>query len=144
MEGERRALYRHGALILLLGTCLGLLLPIQHLPQADKWKAAHVAGIFTGVLLFSIGGLWAELRLAPSRRRLALRLGLIAAWGGFVGQIYGAIVDLPGPVTEAGRHVDQPWKAIVFGVLMAVVVPATLGAFFLVWRGFAGKSAGAA
>jgi len=138
MEGERRTLYRHGALLLLVGALLGLMVAAP-MPHQDKWMAAHVAGLLTGILLFAIGGLWAELRLAPKTRRLAMQLGLVAAWGGFAGQIYGAIVNLPGPATEPGRAPDHAWQGIVFGAAMVVVVPATLASFFLVWRGLRGK-----
>ena len=41
MDAERRTLYRHGALILLLSALLGIVtaLPVPHPP---KWMAAHV------------------------------------------------------------------------------------------------------
>src|SRR5262245_64067750 len=105
MEAERRTLYRHGALILLAGVILGIVAATP-VPHAPKWLGAHVNGLLTGLLTIALGVTWSELRLAPTTRRRAMQLGLVAAWTNFVGPIYQAIVNLPGPVTEPGRAPD--------------------------------------
>jgi hypothetical protein len=138
VEAERRALYRHGALLLVVGALLGSVVAAP-VPHAEKWMAAHVAALLTGILLLAMGSTWPELRLSPPVRRLAMQLGLFAAWFGLLGQVYGALVDLPGPATEPGRRPDEPWQGWVFAALMVFVVPATFGAFFLVWRGLRGR-----
>jgi len=134
MDSERRLLYRTGALFLLLSALLGIVTATPA-PHPAKWMAAHVSGILTGVLVIALGALWPEVRLESRTRVLALRLGLTAAWLGFVANIYGASVNLPGPATDPGRAPDAPWQLIVFFVMLAVIVPATLGSFFLVWKG---------
>jgi hydroxylaminobenzene mutase len=134
MDTERRALLRHGALILLLSALLGLVVVAQP-PHPAKWMAAHVSGLLTGILLIALGGLWTDLRLTPTARKRALQFGLIGAWTGFVANSYAAAVNLPGPATDPGRVPDAAWHLPVFLVMLAIVVPSTLGAFFLVWKG---------
>jgi (hydroxyamino)benzene mutase len=134
MENERRTLFRHGALLLLLSSMLGLVVAAQA-PHPAKWMAAHVSGLLTGVLLIALGSLWSELRLAPPTRHRAMVLGLTAAWLGAILNVYAAVVNLPGPATDPGRQPDAQWQLTVFFVGLAVVVPATLSSFFLLWRG---------
>ena len=137
METERRLLFRQGALFLLLSALLGLVVAVPA-PHPAKWMAAHITGLLTGILIISLGGLWPEVRLEPRRRTLALRMGLIGSWGGFAVNIYAALVNFPGAATEPGRAPDAAWQAIIFFVGLAVVVPTTIGAFYLVWKGLRG------
>ena len=134
MDTERRTLLRHGALLLLVSALLGLVVA-SPAPNPGKWMAAHVSGLLTGVLIIAFGGLWSDLRLEPTTRTRAMRLGLIAAWVGLTMNVYAAVVNLPGPGTEPGRQPDVAWQAMVFYAGLLVVVPATIGSFFLVWRG---------
>jgi hypothetical protein len=134
VEVERRTAFRHGALLLLLSALIGIVVAARA-PHPAKWMAAHVSGLLTGILIIGIGGLWNDLRLAPATRRRALRMGLIAAWTGFVANAYAAIVNLPGPATDPGRAPDAAWQLPVFFVMLAISVPTTLGLFFLVWKG---------
>ena len=83
---ERRTLFRHGALFLLLSAMLGLVVAAQA-PHPAKWMTAHVSGLLTGVLLIGLGSLWSELRLAPGTRQRAMQMGLIAAWTGSVANV---------------------------------------------------------
>jgi hypothetical protein len=137
METERRMLFRQGSLFLLLATMLGLILAAGA-PHPAKWLAAHLTVLLTGLLLIGLGGLWRELRLAATTRRRALMLVLTGSWGGAVGNTYAAIVNLPGPASDPGRAPDAMWQLYVFFALLAVVVPSTIGGFFLLWRGLRG------
>ena len=137
MPAERRMLFRHGALLLLLSAMIGLVVAAQA-PHPAKWMAAHVGGLMTGLLMIALGGLWSELRLAATTRRRALLMGLTAAWTGFVANAYAAIVNLPGPATDPGRVPDAAWHLPVFLVMLGIVVPTTLGSFFLLWKGLRG------
>ncbi|MGH7488184.1 MAG: hypothetical protein ACREMY_21695 [bacterium] len=134
VDTERRTAFRHGALILLLSALIGLVVA-SPAPHPAKWMAAHLSGLLTGVLIIALGSLWTELRLAPATRKRALQMGLVAAWTGVVANAYAAIVNLPGPATDPGRLPDAAWQLPVFFVLLAIVVPTTLGSFFLVWKG---------
>jgi len=137
MATERRTLFRHGALFLLLSALLGLVVAAQA-PHAAKWMAAHVSGLLTGLLMIALGGLWPELRLAATTRRRAMQMGLTAAWTGFVANAYAATVNLPGPATDPGRAPEAAWHLPVFLVMLGIVVPTTLGSFFLLWKGLRG------
>jgi len=136
METERRTLFRHGSLFLLLATMFGLILAAA--PHPSKWLAAHLTALLTGILLIALGGLWSELRLAAATRRRAMMLILTGSWVGTVTNVYSAIVNLPGPASDPGRAPDAMWQAYVLFALLAVIVPATIGGFFLVWRGLRG------
>jgi (hydroxyamino)benzene mutase len=137
MDSERRKLYRHGVLFLLLSALLGLVVAAQP-PHAGKWMAAHVSGLMTGILVIGLGALWPEVRLSDSLRRRALQMGLTGAWLGLAANFYAALVNLPGPATDPGRQPDAPWQLFVFFAMLAVIVPATIGSFYLVWKGLRG------
>ena len=137
MATERRTLFRHGALFLLLSAMIGLIVAAQA-PHPAKWMAAHVSGLLTGLLMIGLGGLWSELRLAPATRRRAMLMGLTAGWIGIAANAFAAVVNLPGPATDPGRVPDAAWHLPVFLILLAIVVPATLGSFFLLWKGLRG------
>ena len=137
MAAERRTLFRHGALFLLLSAMLGLVVGAQA-PHPEKWMAGHVSGLMTGLLMIGLGGLWSELRLVPTTRRRAMKMGLTAAWTGIVANMYSAVVNLPGPATDPGRVPEAAWHLPVFLVMLAIVVPTTLGAFFQLWKGLRG------
>jgi len=140
MDAVRRLLFRQGALILLLSALLGLVVAAQ-VPHAVKWRAAHVNGLLTGVLVIAFGGLWPEVRLSDRAAKLAWRLGLAAAWAGVAMTVFSAIVDFPGPASDPGRQPEVVWQMVVFFTGLAVVVPSTLVSFFLVWRGLWEKRA---
>jgi len=137
MDSERRKLYRHGVLFLLLSAFLGLVVAAQP-PHPGKWMAAHVGGLMTGILVIGLGALWPEVRLSDGLRRRAMQMGLTAAWLGVVANVYAALVNLPGPATDPGRQPDAPWQLYVLFAMLAVIVPATIGSFYLVWRGLRG------
>jgi hypothetical protein len=55
-----------------------------------------------------------------------------------VGNIFSAIVDLPGPASHPGVPAPMPQAAIFF-TLLAIIVPTTLIAFGLVMYGMRGE-----
>jgi len=134
METERRLLFRQGALFLLVSALIGLVVAAQA-PHVLKWRAAHVSGLMTGLLIIGLGALWSEVRLSDRVRRLTWQLGLTAAWVGLALNVFSAIVDFPGPASDPGRQADAVWQTALFFSGLAVVVPATLASFALVWRG---------
>ena len=138
MPNERRLLFRHGALILFISAVLGLAVAAQA-PHVAKWRDAHVAGLMTGILIIAFGALWTDVHLSERARRVALTLGLVAAWGGVVTNIFGAIVNFPGPASDPGVQPDVVWQMAIFFTGLAIVVPSTLVSFFLVWKGLWGK-----
>jgi hypothetical protein len=138
MDAVRRMLFRQGTLILFVSALLGLVVAVQA-PHVVKWRAAHVSGLLTGVLIIGFGALWPEVRLSERAAQLAWRLGLIAAWGGLAVNVFSAITDFPGPASDPGRQPEVVWQMAVFFTGLAVVVPTTLVSFFLVWKGLWGE-----
>jgi hypothetical protein len=69
---------------------------------------------------------------------IALIAGFTSAYLGLVGNIFSAIVDLPGPASQPGVVAPVP-QAAVFFTLLAIIVPTTLTAFGLVMYGMRGQ-----
>jgi hypothetical protein len=134
---RRRALMRQGFLFLLLGLVLGL--AIIALPHPERWMAAHVTALLTGLVLIAIGLAWNELRLTNGQRTLAYTTGLLAAYGGLAGNVFGAITDLPGPASNPGATPPMP-QAAVFLTILAVIVPSLFVSFGLVLYGMRGAA----
>ena len=134
---RRRALMRQGFLFLLLGLVLGL--AIIALPHPERWMAAHVTALLTGLVLIAIGLAWNELRLTNRQRTLAYATGLLAAYGGLAGNVFGAITDLPGPASNPGVTPPMP-QAAVFLTILAVIVPSLFVSFGLVFYGMRGAA----
>ena len=134
---RRRALIRQGFLFLLLGLVLGL--AIIALPHPERWMAAHVTALLTGLVLIAIGLAWNELRLTNRQRTLAYTTGLLAAYGGLAGNVFGAITDLPGPASNPGVTPPMP-QAAVFLTILAVIVPSLFVSFGLVLYGMRGAA----
>ena len=135
IESQRRQLLRHGFIFLFLGVWLGIATAV--LPHPRAWMAAHLTAFFTCLILVAIGLVWRELRLTTRQRSFALITGLTAAYLGLVGNIFIAVVDLPGPASQPGVPSPMPQAAIFFA-LFAIIVPTTMFAFGLVMYGMRG------
>ena len=135
-DRRRRALMRQGFLFLFLALALGL--AIIALPHPGKWMAAHVTALLTGLVLVAIGLAWNELRLTNRQRALAYATGLLAAYGGLAGNVFGAITDLPGPASNPGVTPPMP-QAAVFLTILAIIVPSLFVSFGLVLYGMRGS-----
>ena len=136
-DRRRRALMRQGFLFLLLGLVLGL--AIIALPHPERWMAAHVTALLTGLVLIAIGLAWNELRLTNRQRTLAYATGLLSAYGGLAGNVFGAITDLPGPASNPGVTPPMP-QAAVFLTILTVIVPSLFVSFGLVLYGMRGAA----
>lgn len=134
---RRRPLMRQGFLFLVVGLVLGL--AIIALPHPERWMAAHVTALLTGLVLIAIGLAWNELRLTHRQRSLAYTTGLLAAYGGLAGNVFGAITDLPGPASNPGVTPPMP-QAAVFLTILAVIVPSLFVSFGLVLYGMRGAA----
>jgi hypothetical protein len=132
---RRRTLMRQGFLFLFLGLVLGL--AIIALPHPEKWMSAHVTALLTGLVLVAIGLAWKELRLTHGQRTMAYATGLLAAYGGLAGNVFGAITDLPGPASNPGVTPPMP-QAAVFLTILAIIVPSLFVSFGLVLYGMRG------
>ena len=137
-DPRRRTLMRQGFLFLFLGLLLGL--AIVALPHPSRWLAAHLTAFLTGLVLVAIALAWNELRLTAGQRTLAYITGLVAAYGGLVGNVFGAITDLPGPASNPGVVPPMP-QAGVFYAILAIIVPSLLISFGLVLYGMRGHAA---
>jgi hydroxylaminobenzene mutase len=136
LESQRRRLLHHGFIFLFVAVWVGIATAI--LPHPRAWLAAHLTAFFTGLILVAIGLVWRELRLTPRQRSIALITGFTSAYLGLVGNVFAAIVDLPGPASQPGVAAPMPQAAVSF-TLLAVIVPTTLIAFGLVMYGMRGE-----
>jgi hypothetical protein len=108
------------------------------LPHPRAWLTAQVTAFLTCFVLVAIGLVWRELRLTERQRSVGLIAGFISAYLGLVGNVFIAVVDLPGPASQPGVAAPMPQGAI-FPVILAIVVPSTLIAFGMVMYGMRGE-----
>ena len=120
-----------------LALVLGL--AIIALPHPSRWLAAHLAAFLTGLILVVIALAWNELRLTNGQRTLAYVTGLVAAYGGLAGNVFGAITDLPGPASNPGVAPPMP-QAVVFFAILAIIIPSLFVSFGLVLYGMRGAA----
>ena len=137
IEQQRRTLLRHGFVFLFIAPCLGL--AIIALPHPRAWLAAHLTAFLTCFVLTAIGLVWRELRLTDGQRRTTLITGFTAAYTGLAANIFGAIVDLPGPASAPGVTPPMPQFGI-FLAFLAIVIPTVLISFGLVLFGMRGQA----
>ena len=137
IERQRRTLLRHGFIFLFIAPCFGLAIAI--LPHPRAWLAAHLTAFLTCFILSTIGLVWRDLRLTEQQRRTGLITGFVAAYTGLAANVFGAIVDLPGPASAPGVAAPMP-QAAIFLAFLAVVIPSTFIAFGLVLFGMRGES----
>jgi hypothetical protein len=136
-DPRRRVLMRHGFLFLFLALVLGL--AIIALPYPSRWLAAHLTAFLTGLILVVIALAWNELRLTHGQRTLAYTTGLVAAYAGLAGNVFGAITDLPGPASKPGVAPPMPQAGVFFAIL-AIIVPSLFVSFGLVLYGMRGAT----
>ena len=136
LESQRRRLLRHGFVFLFLALWLGI--ATATMPHPRAWLAAHLSAFLTCFVLVAIGLVWRELRLSERQRSIALITGFTSAYLGLLGNVFSAIVDLPGPASQPGAPMAMPHAAIFFTIL-AIVVPSTLTSFGLVLYGMRGE-----
>ena len=141
LESQRRRFFRHGFTFLFIAVWLGI--ATATLPHPRAWLAAHLTAFFTCLILVTIGLVWRELRLTERQRSIAQVAGFLSAYLGLAGNVFSAIVDLPGPASHPGVTPPMP-EAAVFFTLLAVILPATLIAFGLVMYGMRGEPTSAA
>jgi hypothetical protein len=136
IESQRRRWLRHGFIFLFAGVWLGIATAI--LPHPRAWLAAHLTAFFTSLILVAVGLVWRELNLTDRQRSIGVITGFTSAYLGLAGNIFVAVVDLPGPASQPGVPAPMP-QAAVFFTLLAIIVPTTLIAFGLVMYGMRGE-----
>jgi hypothetical protein len=137
VERQRRMLLRHGFIFLFIAPCFGLAIAL--LPHPRAWLAAHLTAFLTCFILSTIGLVWRDLRLTDGQRRTGLITGFTAAYAGLAANVFGAIVDLPGPASAPGVTAPMP-QAAIFLVFLAIVIPSTFMSFGLVLFGMRGEA----
>ena len=137
MPNQRRGLLRLGATLLLIGAAMGLAAAIP-LPHPSRWMTAHVTALILGTLVMVEGLVWNDLRLSDSQRTWLVRLVNIGVWAGVALGSATAILDIPGPATAPGLAPSGIQVPILF-TLLALIVPATIASWTLLWIGLRGE-----
>src|SRR5678815_1380749 len=136
LESQRRRLLRHGFIFLFIALWLGIATAV--LPHPRAWLSAHLTAFLTCLVLVAIGLVWRELRLSARQRSISLICGFTSAYLGLAGNVFTAVVGLPGPATQPGVAPPMPLAAVFF-TLLGIVVPTTMIAFGLVMYGLRGE-----
>jgi hypothetical protein len=135
-QSQRRALIRHGCIFLFVALCLGI--AVATLPHPRAWLAAHLTAFLTGLIFIAVGLIWSELRLTDGQRRIGFSAAFLGAYVGLTANIFGAIVDLPGPASHPGVMPPMPQAAVFFSML-AVIVTSLFTAVGLLVYGMRGN-----
>ena len=106
--------------------------------------AAHLEGLMNGTFLLALGGVWAEVRLAPSLKTTAYWALLYGAYANLFFTTLGAAFGTAAlsPISAAG-HTGQPWQESLVTIGFVSVGLAMLGGAVLVLWGFRRDSLGA-
>ena len=136
MELERRRLLRHGFAVMIVALLMGF--PVALASHRRAWLAGHVTAFISSLIVLAVAQVWRDLRLRDGQRRVALVALLLGTYCNLAANVFGAIVDLPGPATRPGVPYPQ-WQFLVFAALSAVLIPAMLIAMALVLTGLRGE-----
>jgi len=136
-DPRRRRLLWHAFLILFIALLLGF--PTTFAPHGRAWMAAHVSGLIGSLMVVAVAVVWSDLRLTEPQRGRAFLGILLGAWANLLANIFGALVNLPGPATQPGVKAPA-WQMAVFAAIVAVLVPAVLVAVWTVLQGLRGEA----
>ena len=116
----RRAILRHGFVVLLLGLLSGFGVAAGG-PLARGWLGTHLTLMLTAVFIVLVGLVFEDLVLSP-RQRSVLAVAVVADgyWGALAG-VFATVLRIPGPVSGGGAT-PSGWPATVFfGVFLPVL-----------------------
>lgn len=139
MANQRRSLLRLGATLLLIAAAMGIAAAIP-LPNPAKWMVAHMTSIMLGTLIMVQGLAWNELRLSAGQRTWLVRLTHLQVWPGLVLGIATALMNIPGPATSPGVATSG-LQGPVLASMLAIIVPATVASWVLLYVGLRGDEA---
>jgi hypothetical protein len=134
--GHRRRLHWHGFLLMFVALLLGF--PTALAPNGRPWMAAHLSGMIGALLVMGAAAAWDDLRLSDARRRRAFVALLLGVYANLVVNVWGALVNYPGPATQPGVAAPT-WQNVIFGVCTAVLVPAVLVGVLTILQGLRGE-----
>lgn len=135
-DTRRRRLLWHAFLILFIALLLGF--PTTLAPHGRAWMAAHVSGLIGSLMVLAVAMVWNELQLTGPQRQRAFVGILLGTWANLLVNIFGALVNLPGPATQPGVKAPA-WQMAVFVAFSTVLVPAVLIAVGTVLHGLRGS-----
>jgi hypothetical protein len=135
----RRRLLWHGFMLLMIAFLLGF--PTALAPHGRAWMAAHVSAFIGGFLILAAAQVWLDLDLGARARKAAFVTLLVGVYANLVANVFGSIVNLPGPATSPGVE-PVKWQYAVFVVLVTILVPCMLVSTLLILRGLGGRKAG--
>ena len=135
MNEQRRRMLRHGMILFVLGLVCGF--AESKFTNPRMGLAAHLEGLMNGTFLLALGGVWAEVRLAPSLKTTAYWALLYGAYANLLFTTLGAAFGTAAlsPISAAG-HTGQPWQESLVTIGFVSVGLATLGGALLVLWGF--------
>ncbi len=135
MNEQRRRMLRHGMVLFVLGLVCGF--AESKFTNPRMGLAAHLEGLMNGTFLLALGGVWAEVRLAPSLKTTAYWVLLYGAYANLLFTTLGAAFGTAAlsPISAAG-HTGQPWQESLVTIGFVSVGLATLGGALLVLWGF--------
>ena len=77
------------------------------------------------LMVLAVAMVWNELQLTGPQRQRAFVGILLGTWANLLVNVFGALVNLPGPATQPGVAAPA-WQMAVFAAFSTVLVPAVL------------------
>jgi len=133
LETTNRRLIWHGMFLFLIGLLTGF--AEQHFANIRMGLAAHLEGVLNGIFLMALGGIWTEVRLAPTAKAIAYWAALYGTYVNWLVTTLAAIFGTAAlsPITAAG-HRGLPWQeSLVTAGFMSVGIVIVAFSLLVLW-----------
>jgi hydroxylaminobenzene mutase len=133
METAGRRLIWHGIFLFLLGLFTGF--AETHVANVRMGLAAHLEGVMNGIFLVAVGGIWPQVKLAPTAKATAFWLTLYGTYLNWTVTLLAAIFGTGAlsPITAPGRS-GLPWQeSLVTAGFMSVGIAIVLASLLMLW-----------
>jgi hydroxylaminobenzene mutase len=134
MEEAKRRLLWHGMFLFLLGLLTGF--AEQNFNNPRMGLAAHLEGVMNGIFLVALGAIWAEVRLSPKWKAVALWTALYGTYVNWAITTLAAILGTAAmsPMTANGHSAQPLYEGIVTAGFVTVGI-ATVASSILILLG---------
>lgn len=130
-----RSLLAWGALLVLLGLIVGILIPAFANPRMAL--SSHQVGLLAGILMLVLGLAWPYAQLSPTRSKVVHRLVVVGPYVIWASTVLAALLGTSRATPIAGAGFSGArWAELLVTVALALGSAASVVALGLLVRGF--------